>query len=868
MALGATAGAQTAFDWNGGTGNWSTGTNWAGGSVPNSLNADVLIDNGDGTNSSVTLSTQSAIVGRLTINVGDTLTVTDAVSGAHTAPIFYVAPGGFTGSGVILNNGTLKIAPGTGNLKMQFGDSSQDQVTLNGSGTLIMEDSAATSIAGFAPGTATAATFINNSTIAGAGLFNGELVNTGSITATSTTNALKISAVTARNTGTLAATGGATLLLNVTGGAGASTVATAGLFNAGGVIRADGPGSVVSLEDVGNGVARLHGGTLMTTNGGVIRIVGTSSILDGSVSPITIAAGSDVRIGPSANTGPDAIGTIIINGTLTMNGNAGGANRWQIASLAESGASPFLTLNGSGTVQMTNSANNIINGVAGGLFTTNIPIIGGGQIGANSIDVVNNSTITASGSAGLVLDPSTTFTNTNTIRAIGGATLTLNNGNYENAAGTFRAEDDSSFILLGGAAEVRGGLLSSTGSGEVRFSNLSRINGSSSPVTISGVGRISNTATSTWLGTVQVDGTVFLDSTGSQTGIGAGSLILNGSGNITMSNNANNRIGYGGTGTTTLVNNMLIQGTGNIGGNSLNITNSGTILANQTVALTIDPVSTFVNNASGVLRAIAPGGIVLNTGAYTNNGLIEANEGTVTGLAAVNFTNYASGSKTLTGGTWRAIGTGAISISNITQVVNNAAQVELDGNASGFLPINFLANNSGSLTLRNDRNLNTGALANSGTIHVDGTSILAVGGGLTVSGNSSDLLFDINTLAPYDAMAVTGPASLDGTLHFTLASGLEALLTGNETITLLTAGSPIAGAFDNVANGERMEALSGIGSFQVNYGPGSSFDPNSIVLSQYVPEPSQVTALGLGIVTLCLRRVRREPTIRALGHSS
>jgi hypothetical protein len=65
-----------------------------------------------------------------------------------------------------------------------------------------------------------------------------------------------------------------------------------------------------------------------------------------------------------------------------------------------------------------------------------------------------------------------------------------------------------------------------------------------------------------------------------------------------------------------------------------------------------------------------------------------------------------------------------------------------------------------------------------------------------------------------------------------------------------------------------MEALSGIGSFQVNYGPGSSFDPNAIVLSQYIPEPSQVTALGLGIVTLCLRRVRHGPTIRALGHSS
>jgi hypothetical protein len=44
-----------------------------------------------------------------------------------------------------------------------------------------------------------------------------------------------------------------------------------------------------------------------------------------------------------------------------------------------------------------------------------------------------------------------------------------------------------------------------------------------------------------------------------------------------------------------------------------------------------------------------------------------------------------------------------------------------------------------------------------------------------------------------------------------------------DTFTLLTARGGLSGAFSNVANGERLAAIDGLGSFQVNYGAGSAF---------------------------------------------
>ena len=66
-------------------------------------------------------------------------------------------------------------------------------------------------------------------------------------------------------------------------------------------------------------------------------------------------------------------------------------------------------------------------------------------------------------------------------------------------------------------------------------------------------------------------------------------------------------------------------------------------------------------------------------------------------------------------------------------------------------------------------------------------------------------------------------------------------------------------ALPNAANGGRVVKADGCYSFQVNYGAGSSFGANSVVISdvETVPEPSTLILTGLGLLYLAMRRQKR-----------
>jgi hypothetical protein len=80
------------------------------------------------------------------------------------------------------------------------------------------------------------------------------------------------------------------------------------------------------------------------------------------------------------------------------------------------------------------------------------------------------------------------------------------------------------------------------------------------------------------------------------------------------------------------------------------------------------------------------------------------------------------------------------------------------------------------------------------------------------------------------------------------------------TFTIITAANGLTGAFANVANGARVFTSDGIGSFQVNYGAGSSFAANSVVLSNFVavPEPSTWVLMSAGTALTLLGWRRRR----------
>jgi hypothetical protein len=73
-----------------------------------------------------------------------------------------------------------------------------------------------------------------------------------------------------------------------------------------------------------------------------------------------------------------------------------------------------------------------------------------------------------------------------------------------------------------------------------------------------------------------------------------------------------------------------------------------------------------------------------------------------------------------------------------------------------------------------------------------------------------------------------------------LGGGLQLMLGGYipssaDTITILSAAGSLTGSFTNIATGQRLDTIDGIGSFLVHYGIGSALDPNQIFLTAFEP---------------------------------
>lgn len=241
-----------------------------------------------------------------------------------------------------------------------------------------------------------------------------------------------------------------------------------------------------------------------------------------------------------------------------------------------------------------------------------------------------------------------------------------------------------------------------------------------------------------------------------------------------------------------------------------------------------------------------------------NNGLIssEVNGQSITLNPAGGFTNN---------GTLQALNGAILNVGTYTQAAGKTLLVNGSITAQ---PSNALISIQG------------GSLEGTGTITAD-TNV----GGALVPGQSAGLLtfassnlvltstaeskFEIGGTNPgtqYDKIAVTrtgvspnfdgGSLTLAGNLRLTVTDGFQAFIQPTDTFTIMTSVS-LSGVFANVAPGQRLLAADGFSSFQVNYGPGSPFDPNNVVLSNaIVPEPGSMTLLGLTVIGM-LRRTRR-----------
>ncbi len=141
--------------------------------------------------------------------------------------------------------------------------------------------------------------------------------------------------------------------------------------------------------------------------------------------------------------------------------------------------------------------------------------------------------------------------------------------------------------------------------------------------------------------------------------------------------------------------------------------------------------------------------------------------------------------------------------------------------------------------------LSPGSLAIAGDLTLTSTSLIQIEIGGATQGTQYDLLSETGTVA----------LTLQGTLALNLINGFTPDL---QTFTVLDSNQTLLGAFSNVASGGRLTTNDGLGSFQVNYGAGSAFDPTDVVLSDFLAVPEPSTAGLLAIATIGMLGFRRK----------
>ncbi len=520
-------------------------------------------------------------------------------------------------------------------------------------------------------------------------------------------------------TGLIAAQGGGTLRLD------------SGAYDNQGVIAAD-DGSVVQFN--GCTVNGLLGGA----GSGYFDVVttGTATLLH------------DVTIQQRLNLLNDRDvwlqGTIINNASIDVGGTIHDTRLYLDGPV---------TLTGGGSVNMSNSTTNALSGLGGALpddffFNHDNLIRGAGQLGVNSIDVLNQGVVRAdfSGST-LIIDPVVTFTNEGSIEAVNGSIVQLAPGDFQNT-GSVSASDASRVDLNGCSLN---GLLSTDASS---FFNVLTTGGSTllHNFTLNGrlvqsndrdlVVRGTITHTGNWDVQASIHDTrVFVD----------GPVTLTGGGSMNLSNSGDNVIaslGGGLEGDLLTIADYTIRGAGQIGINTLDTDNQGVIIADQPSLLILDPVANFTN--TGTLHAAGTGGMRLDAGTYTNSGLVIVDPGSKIDLTSGSFTQTAG--QTVVNGEFES-DPNLLTFSGGTVSGSGLVDSNVTSTGATFAPGNSI-----------------------GTLSVEGNYTQDAGAALEVelaTGQS-------------DRLAVTGVATMDGVLRAVAGPGYVPLV-GDEFIVLTAA---------------------------------------------------------------------------------
>lgn len=464
-------------------------------------------------------------------------------------------------------------------------------------------------------------------------------------------------------------------------------------------------------------------------------------------------------------------------GSIVIGGGAHGTGIFLAPGMGD------LSLIGSGTIALSDSSTNIIHGFVGTdrFINEDNTIQGSGMLGNFQIGLTNRGLVTANQATPLIFRPSNAGgVNSGTLRAEGSGTLSMHSStlNFEGSDPGLIEVLDSATLHVPSGTHITGGLITIKDSGEFQLGGAFLTGGNVQVAefavlrTIEFPGLLSGVVDNAGLfhvqngtglifdasGAYSNQGEIRLDSTGSHTqlSVQGGEVVLGGGGLVHLSNNSQNEI-RGSQPTDRFVNqDNTIRGAGHIGGNLINVTNRGTIEADQTTPIWIDASQDIINE--GTLLATGAGGLLLEFGPFTTSGAVVV--GPSSKITRTGNYVQAGGSTTVNG--------------------------ELELTQSGHV------------------DLQRGVLTGDGSIDapVDNRGDVLPGaavGQLSLVGDYTQfaegtLTIDIEAPGQFDVLAIQGDAFLAGTLRVDL--GYEPSF-GDE-FTILTTTGTVQGQFDPI----------------------------------------------------------------------
>jgi len=470
-------------------------------------------------------------------------------------------------------------------------------VTLTGSGTVMMSDNGTN----FIFGDATAFTNVLDNVEGSGEIGEGKLVlrNSGTIDASGAIYSIVIDATTATNAGLMEATeqGGLVIVTAVD--------------NSGGLIAAN--GGDVFLE----GGADIVGGTLKSSPNSTFVVTATSTsvaTLNGVASQLTNNAEVDVREEEQLN----LAGAIVNNGVILLDGGL------DTTTLMIAAAN--VTLTGKGTIELSDSSDNLITGAApADVFDNDTNTIeGSGEIGGSQLTLINRGTIDASGSASALQIDATKVANAGLIEATGAGGLDIK-GQINNSGGRIFANHGAVFLS---GASISGGVLSSTSDNFI-YAGGATLDGTASAVGNAASIRVDNGLQLRVDGAIRNAGTITLETSGENTDlvIDAATATFTGTGVVELSDDPDSRI-FGAVAADVLDNETnTIEGAGQIGVGQLTLINRGTIDATGAInTLIIDTISA---TNTGLIEATTSPGLIVESAINNSGGVIGAFGGDV-----------------------------------------------------------------------------------------------------------------------------------------------------------------------------------------------------------------------------------------------